>query len=191
MEYVYFFREIGRPYVKIGMSKNEITERFTAFKTYAPLGAYIVGYIKTENSVLLEKQLHEKFKNKRLKGEFFNITDDEVFNEINKYDKSFGELVYMINSLINDYGINKNDLHKTIQEKFNKLEESKIIVEKEILEVIELNKGKHITNTDFLLLLKDKGLIMSHQSLGLKLKSINLIPKNKRINDKIKKCYVL
>lgn len=78
MEIVYLFRQLGTNYVKIGMtSLSSCDERFQAFKTYSPLGAEIVGTIRTKNALKLERHLHKKYAHKRLNGEFFDLSDND------------------------------------------------------------------------------------------------------------------
>ena len=76
---VYFFRHIGLSPVKIGYSTNENPiSRFDSFKTYAPYGAEILGFIMIENAKDLELILHERFSASRLKGEWFEISKEDV-----------------------------------------------------------------------------------------------------------------
>lgn len=83
---VYFFRHLGLTPVKIGYSENESPKnRFNQFKTYAPYGAEMLGFIITDDSKSLETNLHKKYSDKRLSGEWFEITEKEVNNEINYY----------------------------------------------------------------------------------------------------------
>jgi hypothetical protein len=83
---VYFFRHIGLTPVKIGYSENESPiNRFNQFKTYAPFGSEIIGFIQTYNANELESVLHRKFSSKRLLGEWFEITEEEVKGEIDFY----------------------------------------------------------------------------------------------------------
>jgi hypothetical protein len=84
--YVYFFRHIGTTPVKIGMTTSEtVQSRFDSFKIYAPYGAEILGYIETDNQLKLEQQIHNTFKEKRLFGEFFEISIDVVNSIIIRY----------------------------------------------------------------------------------------------------------
>lgn len=86
-ERVYLFKHIGTEFVKIGMTKNsDVLERFKQFSTYAPQGAEIVGVIATNNALQLEKNLHNIYKDKRLNGEFFRLTDRECLEIIKKYN---------------------------------------------------------------------------------------------------------
>lgn len=83
---VYFFRHIGLSPIKIGYSTNESPlDRFMQFKTYAPYGSEILGFIQTIDAKSLESKLHLKYSQKRLSGEWFEITEEEVENVINFY----------------------------------------------------------------------------------------------------------
>lgn len=65
--------------MKIGMSNSpNCSSRFFSFCTFAPYGAEIVACILSENPLELEKQMHERFKDKRLNGEWFDITDEHI-----------------------------------------------------------------------------------------------------------------
>lgn len=83
---VYFFRHIGLSPVKIGYSTNESPiNRFNQFKTYAPYGSEILGFIQTKESKELEYKLHTKYASKRIAGEWFEITEEEVNREVDFY----------------------------------------------------------------------------------------------------------
>jgi hypothetical protein len=85
---VYFFRHIGLTPIKIGYSTNESPlDRFNQFKTYAPYGSEILGFIITNDPKGLETRLHLKYLSKRLAGEWFELTQDEVIKEIDFYSK--------------------------------------------------------------------------------------------------------
>jgi len=86
---VYFFRHLGLPPVKIGYSNHPSPiKRFEQFKTYAPFGCELLGFISSEEAKSLEKTLHFKFKDKRLKGEWFDITKKDVESEIEYYSST-------------------------------------------------------------------------------------------------------
>lgn len=87
---VYFFRHTGLKPVKIGYSISiSPIERFNQFKTYAPFGAEILGFIITENPNELEKLLHEKFSVFRLHGEWFDISEEMVKKAISFHSNEF------------------------------------------------------------------------------------------------------
>ncbi len=83
---VYFFKHVGLNPVKIGYSENESAiNRFNQFRTYAPYGAELIGFIQSYEAKELEKLLHKKYKEKRLLGEWFDIDLDDVNKEIKFY----------------------------------------------------------------------------------------------------------
>ena len=80
---VYFFKHKNWSPIKIGYSSNESPiNRFTQFKTYAPFGCQIVGFIKTYEAKELETKLHNQFEAFRLEGEWFSISEDVVYDLI-------------------------------------------------------------------------------------------------------------
>lgn len=85
---VYFFRHIGLTPVKIGFTDEESpTLRFNQFRTYAPYGSELLGFIRTKTPSKIESELHKRYLSKRLKGEWFDITIENVNNEIYNYSK--------------------------------------------------------------------------------------------------------
>lgn len=83
---VYFFKHVGLNPVKIGYSTNESPiDRFNQFKTYAPYGSEILGFVILSNPKEIETLLHKKYASKRLNGEWFELTEIEVQNEIKFY----------------------------------------------------------------------------------------------------------
>jgi hypothetical protein len=95
---VYFIKHVGIEAVKIGYTLNESpNDRFKQFGTFSPYGYEVIGIIRSENPVELEKKIHNKFAEKRLLGEWFDITIEqcndilsfhntvEYVNQKNKY----------------------------------------------------------------------------------------------------------
>jgi hypothetical protein len=86
---VYFFRHIGLTPVKIGFSMSESPlDRFNQFKTYAPFGSEILGFIQTDEAKKIETELHSKFSTYRLKGEWFELTEMQVKEAIRFYQSA-------------------------------------------------------------------------------------------------------
>jgi hypothetical protein len=80
---IYFFKHVGLDPIKIGFTTNESPiERFKQFGTYAPYGSEIVGFAQVENAKKTETDLHVKYSNKRLVGEWFDITIQEAEKEL-------------------------------------------------------------------------------------------------------------
>lgn len=83
---VYFFRHLTTSPVKIGYSERSTPlERFSQFKTFAPFGAELLGFIKAKNPKELESLLHKKYLHKRLNGEWFDIDKKDVEKVIKNY----------------------------------------------------------------------------------------------------------
>ena len=83
---VYFIKHVSLSPIKIGFSLNPSPiDRFDQFKTFAPYGAELIGFIITENSKKLESELHKKFASKKLNGEWFDISIEEAKNCIDFY----------------------------------------------------------------------------------------------------------
>jgi hypothetical protein len=80
---VYFIKHKGLNPIKIGYSSepNPIL-RVESFNTASPYGIEVLGYIVCKRAKKLESQLHDKYKSKRLNGEWFDISIKDVENEL-------------------------------------------------------------------------------------------------------------
>lgn len=78
---VYFIRYKGLLPIKIGYS-SDINKRIMSYKTTSPYDVEVLGIIESETAIKLEKYLHHKYINKKIKGEWFNITDKDVEQEL-------------------------------------------------------------------------------------------------------------
>lgn len=88
-----FNREAGFVYIlksefgyKIGKSKD-ISKRNKIFEVKLPFPFKITHYIKTIHYHLLEKQLHEKYHDKLINGEWFELNENDI-NELRVYLRS-------------------------------------------------------------------------------------------------------
>ena len=76
---VYVFKQLHTEHYKIGMTCDEsVKMRFISFNTYSPTGAEIICIIKTDHAANLEKKLHQRFKDKRMNGEWFKLSSSDV-----------------------------------------------------------------------------------------------------------------
>lgn len=141
--YVYFFKHVGLSPVKVGMTTSEtVTNRFESFKTYAPYGAEILGYIETENPLKLEQLIHNQFKEKRLQGEFFEISTDIVNSLILKHSSSkVNKIKHAFNVWLSTTDIEKCDLDSLVSllESKSEIKNSKKISENQLLNLINEN----------------------------------------------------
>lgn len=170
---VYFFRHIGLTPIKIGYSENESPiKRFEQFKTYAPFGAELIGFIRTTRAKQLETELHQKYSRDRIKGEWFEITKDEAekcirfysnledLEELNNFQISWARKVDLKKININNF---ENVFSLFEIEGF----ELKFLNQTEISEILNIDKS----------LIKDF------------LNKNNMKIKAYRVNGIIKKCY--
>lgn len=74
--YVYFLRSEKSSYIKIGKSKD-IDKRVKMLE-YNVGKINILGFIYNEDYDLIEKQLHAHFKDKRMHGEWFDLSVDDI-----------------------------------------------------------------------------------------------------------------
>lgn len=73
----YLVMDEATGYTKIGKSKD-IHTRLQIIKTHVPL-CQLIGYIAAD----VEKELHARYHDKRIKGEWFNLNSDDI-QEIEK-----------------------------------------------------------------------------------------------------------
>jgi hypothetical protein len=76
VEYVYVIADPFGNY-KIGLTYN-IQKRLDEFRTAMPYEPKIIKIIQCSNMKKTEKYLHEKFKHKRIKGEWFNLSEKDI-----------------------------------------------------------------------------------------------------------------
>ena len=65
-------------FYKIGIATN-LRKRVSNIQTSNPFKVTLVAYTKTENVFADELELHELFKDKRVRGEWFKLNDDDLF----------------------------------------------------------------------------------------------------------------
>lgn len=91
MSYVYLLRSNKKDTLKIGMT-TDLDQRMKAFYTSSRhLGIEdeefeFLHTVEVGNARKLESYLHNKFKDKRICGEWFDITKEEFINELESID---------------------------------------------------------------------------------------------------------
>jgi len=76
--YVYLLKsETGE--TKIGRTLK-IDQRIFHFTTNLPYELSLILYTETDDYLGLERRLHEEYSDKRLRGEWFNLTDEDIKN---------------------------------------------------------------------------------------------------------------
>jgi hypothetical protein len=75
--YVYFIRESGMQRIKIGKA-DDPKQRIKELSTGSAHNHEIVHLIKSENPYKTENLFHKHFREKRYKGEWFDITEKDL-----------------------------------------------------------------------------------------------------------------
>lgn len=63
---------------KIGYTKRDVNTRIREFKTGNASEFLIVDSFKSKWGTKIESHLHRLFKSKRIRGEWFNLDDDDI-----------------------------------------------------------------------------------------------------------------
>lgn len=86
--------EIGdKKLYKIGYTKRTIEERIKEFKTGNASDFNIVDSFQSKWSTKIEARIHMMFKNKRVNGEWFDLSTSDI--------KEFGRLCEVIHGVLN------------------------------------------------------------------------------------------
>tara|TARA_R110000824_G_scaffold41914_3_gene124130 strand:+ start:242 stop:721 length:480 start_codon:yes stop_codon:yes gene_type:complete len=83
--YVYILDIEGFNYYKVGLSRN-VPSRKKAIQTLVPFDISIVRAIYVDNCKAIEQEIHERLKDYRFKGEWFECDLDLINNIFNEYD---------------------------------------------------------------------------------------------------------
>ncbi|SMC54587.1 GIY-YIG nuclease family protein [Pedobacter nyackensis] len=91
--YIYFLQEKKYGSIKIGRSLN-LDLRLSSFVTDLPYRVELVGYIRSINYETIELTFHKHFRHKRLGGEWFELSAEEITDlKHHKFPKEIEELI--------------------------------------------------------------------------------------------------
>jgi hypothetical protein len=96
----------GRKLYKIGYTRRNVSDRIKEFDTGNAQTFIIENVFNSKWGTKIEAQLHKFFKESKVKGEWFNLTDDDVLVWINQcklYHKNF-EIIEKQNTYYIDRG---------------------------------------------------------------------------------------
>ena len=79
--YLYLIKVKGQEVYKIGISKSPVG-RLSSLQTGCPYRLYLVYCLRVDDAERLEAELHEHFQAKRLFGEWFELSDEDVHKVI-------------------------------------------------------------------------------------------------------------
>ena len=88
--YVYLVHCMGTNFYKIGISKIDYYARLASMQSGCPYELEFIDTIHSTQYRKLEKALHAKFRNKRIRGEWFDL-DRESLSEVKRYFKENSE----------------------------------------------------------------------------------------------------
>jgi hypothetical protein len=77
---VYFVNAENTTMFKIGFTKHSIDKRLANLQTGCPLNLLVYKTIGCDDPVRLEHYLHDCFVDKKIRGEWFNVTFEEIEN---------------------------------------------------------------------------------------------------------------
>lgn len=124
-------------YYKIGFSKNP-KNRVKTVKTHNPLDVVLFATLKTDNYLILEKELHSIFANKNSKREWFELNEDDL--TLLKINYGFNFLI-PINSINNNKIKNKEVLSEVKEIRINNNKIDYVITYfEELFDVVVKNK---------------------------------------------------
>lgn len=87
--HVYLINILDTNNYKIGISKN-VKGRLSTLQNSNPVDMHIVSTCLSRWARRLEKELHQVFLEKRIRGEWFNLSENDVKYIINLFDKENG-----------------------------------------------------------------------------------------------------
>ena len=200
--FVYVVQMLGTDYYKIGLTKGENpNERIDVMKTYAPRGVKTVLLINCLYPKEIEKELHQDFKNKRLKGEWFQLDKEDLKIIHQKYTVSESKTMYLLDQLReiyqNDellYSALKLEIEKHKKKrrsKFNRIEDERTW---DIIDKVWFEKfgDDFVTTTDIMNALNESKKInfrvRSSRTLGVYLRKRYAVT-SKRLNGTVRRGY--
>lgn len=75
--YLYLVKDNASERIKIGITTNH-KERLRSLNTMVPYGITVIEIFPSNRYVELEKEVHERYKDKRKNGEWFEFNEDEL-----------------------------------------------------------------------------------------------------------------
>jgi hypothetical protein len=190
--YVYVFKMIGTNFYKIGMTNSDsVKSRLDNFRVFAPNGVEVIQVISTKNTRVLEKELHVKFHSKRMKGEFFNLDENDLIYLECLQDEKVNELKNFFWTYIFDNNFNIDSVKKLFINEYDNLSENKSKNEIVINYVNDYLAGNELTCTEVKkLIFETLNIEINTKNLGSILKS-NYTQKMKKIEGSNQRVYLL
>jgi hypothetical protein len=97
----------GQKLHKIGYTRRTIEKRIKEFKTGNASDIYLVDSFQSEWGTKIESQLHRIYKSKKIGGEWFDLSEDDIIDFSNHCQKIHDNLTLI--SKQNTYFLDKGD----------------------------------------------------------------------------------
>ena len=68
----------GKKLYKIGYTRRDVETRVRELKTGNAADLFIVESFKSKWGTKIESQIHRRFRNKKVNGEWFDLTEDDI-----------------------------------------------------------------------------------------------------------------
>jgi len=96
---VYFLRAENKDLFKVGVTRNELSRRIAGIQTGCPYQLHLYGRIDLPTFQSIERAIHDEWKDKRRRGEWFAATAAEVNEVLTRYG---GQIVPQVVHLTTD-----------------------------------------------------------------------------------------
>lgn len=86
--YVYFVKHATLSPVKIGYTNQKLSIRLSEFRVFSPYGLELIGFIRTPHPEQVEKEIHSKLNSYQIRGEWYEVNHEIIYDIIDHYSKS-------------------------------------------------------------------------------------------------------
>lgn len=105
---IYVFKQAGSEFYKIGITKKPLEERIMQLQTGNPNKIEAVVCFETKHNYRMEVAVHAYYRLKRVDGEWFQLTEEDLSNFKSVCQKIESDLTFLKkNSTLYDQQINE------------------------------------------------------------------------------------
>jgi len=95
---IYLINMVNTDLYKIGFTKRYISKRVDEIRTGNPKKIEVINLFETEHYVKVESWMHRIHASKRMEGEWFELTSEDIMNFTNNCQKGHDNFQMLINS---------------------------------------------------------------------------------------------
>jgi len=85
MGIVYFLRAENKDLFKVGITRNDVDKRIGSIQTTCPYELHLYGSVESPAYQAIEREIHQEWKDRRRRGEWFTVGADDVNEMIRRY----------------------------------------------------------------------------------------------------------